>query len=741
MRPRPADGTSRYSLIDPGIHARTLSTIRFEWGWPTSLVALATLLPFIAFSTGPALGQSESLILDEVPGSAAAFSVDRLRSGYTSPVVIIRRASDDSTLSVGTIGDTFDSLLFGDFVANSAAYVSTFYDQSGNASDASQSVALRQPQLVPGPNGAYMMALDGRGGLGVPGLYDRISGAGALTVFVVASWDGTPSNEAIHLLTAGRYLPAGGRYPLGIYLDRANGGYAAPWAAVNLSDGSRITLGSPAVFGRADELEIYELVFDKDSGIALYNSGRAVDDVALQGKSLLSTDRYKEGVFLGANGDFDYGLTGRMAPPLVFDRALSGPERESVRHWLAQEYGVAIPHRYPPTSDEFTIAFIPDTQEYAAGLSGATPDLIHEAMDWIVDNQVPWNIQLVLHPGDVVNRPNEIREWMTADAWFSKVREARLPHAVAVGNHDYLYPLSDRVSDNFNMLFPAADFEKAQWWRDGGFFEPGKSDNLYFVLEMGGEDYLILTMEFQPRAAVVNWADAVLRDHPLHKAIVLTHEFTDENGRFDNVTPGFTDAVDSQTLYDDLISQHHNIFLVLSGHHARGTSRRLDRGTGAHYLFFDPMLSGWGRKGLIRLLVISPDRGTVRVMTYAPRRDDYRDDFYNLFTLDVPSSATPIHVEEGSTEDEQPGTYVLRPNYPNPFNPVTKIAYELPESVFVTLRVYDVVGREIRTLVSQRQSAGTYSVDLDAGNLPSGVYIYRLRAGEFEAARSLTVLK
>jgi len=88
-----------------------------------------------------------------------------------------------------------------------------------------------------------------------------------------------------------------------------------------------------------------------------------------------------------------------------------------------------------------------------------------------------------------------------------------------------------------------------------------------------------------------------------------------------------------------------------------------------------------------------------------------------------------------------PLTWILRQNYPNPFNPSTVISYQLPTSGFVKLRVYDVLGREVATLSDAHQGAGNYSVVFDAANLTSGVYFYRLEAGNFAETRKFLLLK
>jgi hypothetical protein len=108
------------------------------------------------------------------------------------------------------------------------------------------------------------------------------------------------------------------------------------------------------------------------------------------------------------------------------------------------------------------------------------------------------------------------------------------------------------------------------------------------------------------------------------------------------------------------------------------------------------------------------------------------------------SHTSPIEVRVGVTsvgEGEPPLTLLLKQNYPNPFNPITRIEYAIPKTSHVSLKVFDLLGREVATLVDEEQGAGFKSVEFDGKGLASGVYLYRLRAGEFVQVRKLALLR
>ncbi|PKL87276.1 MAG: hypothetical protein CVV23_16200 [Ignavibacteriae bacterium HGW-Ignavibacteriae-2] len=85
--------------------------------------------------------------------------------------------------------------------------------------------------------------------------------------------------------------------------------------------------------------------------------------------------------------------------------------------------------------------------------------------------------------------------------------------------------------------------------------------------------------------------------------------------------------------------------------------------------------------------------------------------------------------------------FYLEQNYPNPFNPSTTIEYKIPDDSFVSLIVYDILGREVKTLVNQQQKPGSYKVLMDGGSLASGTYFYRINYGNKIISRKMLLIK
>lgn len=103
-----------------------------------------------------------------------------------------------------------------------------------------------------------------------------------------------------------------------------------------------------------------------------------------------------------------------------------------------------------------------------------------------------------------------------------------------------------------------------------------------------------------------------------------------------------------------------------------------------------------------------------------------------------------IHVLNATAIPERNGgitTFQLKQNYPNPFNPSTTIEFYLPTSEFTTLKVFNMLGREVKTLVSKNMNQGSYSYSFDGNNLSSGFYYYQLQAGNYSEIKRMILIK
>jgi len=117
----------------------------------------------------------------------------------------------------------------------------------------------------------------------------------------------------------------------------------------------------------------------------------------------------------------------------------------------------------------------------------------------------------------------------------------------------------------------------------------------------------------------------------------------------------------------------------------------------------------------------------------------YRD--WRTFYVAFDSCHGVINNTPTSVEDNNPLQFKVEQNSPNPFNPSTMIQFTIPENNRVTIDIYNIAGQKIQTLVNDMMKAGSHSVTWDAGKYPSGVYIYKVKAGKYEKTMKMTLVK
>jgi len=142
--------------------------------------------------------------------------------------------------------------------------------------------------------------------------------------------------------------------------------------------------------------------------------------------------------------------------------------------------------------------------------------------------------------------------------------------------------------------------------------------------------------------------------------------------------------------------------------------------------------------------------GTVPIdIKFEPFEDGYFKDYLHIRSDTETSRVAQVMLLKGRTDSiftsvsdhEVVNNFSLEQNYPNPFNPSTVIRFQISKRDYVTLKVYDILGREVATLINAEKPAGDYNVGFNAQNLTSGVYVYRLQAGKFSDVKKLLLLK
>lgn len=268
----------------------------------------------------------------------------------------------------------------------------------------------------------------------------------------------------------------------------------------------------------------------------------------------------------------------------------------------------------------FTIAVLPDTQQYAA----ENPDGFHAMTQWVVDHREAQRIVFCSHVGDVVRHFDRPQEWLVGHEAMARL-DGAVPYGICVGNNDMDESTGEAAA--FCSTFGPRRYQGRPWF--GGFCRAGADS--WQTFEARGERFLILHVECNAPDAVLDWANEVIGCHSGHRIIITTHMFLGPIAKPERKEDFFTaqrgvarwskchgaDGNSPHDLWEKCFSRHRNVLLILCGDQSRVQAMRMElvgrHGNRVHACLCDyyGAAEGW-----LRLHRISAATRRMEVITY-----------------------------------------------------------------------------------------------------------------------------
>ena len=253
--------------------------------------------------------------------------------------------------------------------------------------------------------------------------------------------------------------------------------------------------------------------------------------------------------------------------------------------------------------------------------------------EWLVDNREYYDLRFVIHTGDVVNWGNEDRTQLeiASDA-IAVLDNADIPVALALGNHDTAAvgvggsaavpadtPKRVRDTTAFNDYFSTNRYD------DCITYEDGKIENSYQFFNAAGKKWLVMCLELWPREEVIAWANRIIEKRPQYNVIIATHSYLTGDGNIYGSNGGYG-ANSPKYLFDELISKHENIKIVLSGHTGKSAVRE-DIGINGNKIISILGCFHSSHSNPVRILEIDAKNGSVSGIVYSPIDDEEWEEY------------------------------------------------------------------------------------------------------------------
>ncbi len=274
------------------------------------------------------------------------------------------------------------------------------------------------------------------------------------------------------------------------------------------------------------------------------------------------------------------------------------------------------------TDASFSVIWITDTQY----LSENNPTYFDNLCQWIVENKDNYNVQMVVHTGDLVNDEGNRTQWLNANQSMGILLDNGVPYCWDAGNHDY--NSTYWIGDQFTAFNPQVMQAKQYWVGD-------KFDGMNTAVRfsVSGWDCLIVNAAFEANDSVLTWANSILDSNPQSHAIVATHAYLNKAGKYGSWATDFKSAV---------LDNHANVFLTLSGHYYPTPGNRVKVGERDELLFNQQDAYDQMGAASARILTFDTAQGTIKVQTYNLYSNQFTEDAANSFTLNTSFGNTAV---------------------------------------------------------------------------------------------------
>ncbi|MCH6259164.1 metallophosphoesterase [Puniceicoccaceae bacterium K14] len=289
--------------------------------------------------------------------------------------------------------------------------------------------------------------------------------------------------------------------------------------------------------------------------------------------------------------------------------------------------------------EPFTLVVLPDTQCYCdvqfeqSAKKWGNGDLrqyFYDQVDWILESSRRLNTAFVVHEGDIV-QSDYPEEWEIANEALSRL-DGHVPYCLSLGNHDIGivinpdgkgYKSGMNRQTRFDDYFPKPRFESEAWF--GGAYDDTMA-NAYFRFNPSGVKLMVVSLEFHPRDEVLEWANQICQENLDYQVIILTHRYLSrDNTRISTGTN--IEGNNGEAMWQKLVSQQANIFMVLCGHIA-GEGYLLSEGVHGnqvHQILCDYQSRNNGGESWLRYMTFEPKDNKIEVFTYNPSLDTHEE--------------------------------------------------------------------------------------------------------------------